>query len=229
MSKPSALKRSVYVWELPVRIYHWTNVILLPILMITGLYIGKPVLLTPGEAYSNFLMGKMRYIHALAAWLFISAFIFRFYWAFVGNEYAGFRPWRKGFVADGVDTVKYYLFLKKEHTVHIGHNVLAQLSYFFFMWIGSTIIILTGLAMQAEIHPGGFQDRYFGWVIPLLGNSFNVRSYHHLTAWAFVVFVIVHVYMAVRQDILDDDGAISSMINGHRFLLADGEGENDKD
>lgn len=216
-------KRSAYIWELPVRIYHWLNVALIPILMLTGLYIGKPPFTLSGEAYSIFLMGKMRIWHAWAAWIFIANFIVRFYWAFVGNKYAWFFPWGKGFLDDLWETVKYYLFLKKEHTIHVGHNALAMMSYFLFMWIGSVLIILTGLALQAEIHPGNLQDRLAGWLIPLLGQSFAVRSYHHLIAWFFVVFSIIHIYMAVRQDLLDDDGTVSSMINGHKFLLAEGE------
>lgn len=223
------LKRSVYIWEMPVRIYHWINFFLIPILFLTGIYIGKPILSTPGEAYNSFLMGKIRYWHGLAAWFFIANLIFRFYWAFVGNEYAHFRPWRKGFLSDGLETIKYYLFLKKEHTLHAGHNVIAQISYFFVMWLGSFFMVITGLALQGEIHPGSFQERFFGWVIPTLGNSFNVRSYHHLIAWTFVFFVIGHLYMVFRQDILDDDATVSSMVNGHKFLLADGEGRHDKD
>lgn len=224
------LKRSVYIWEWPVRIYHWINVALMAILIITGLYIGAPILSTPGEAYANFIMGKVRYWHALAAWIFIANLIFRFYWAFVGNEYAQFKPWRKGFFTDGIETAKYYLFLKKEHTVHGGHNVVAQLTYFLFMWIGSFFMIFTGFALQGELNPGGFQEKFMGWLIPLFGgSSFVLRSYHHLAAWAFVVFIIAHLYLVIRQDILDDDGTVSSIISGHKYLLADGEGENDKD
>lgn len=223
------LKRSVYIWEWPIRIYHWLNVILMVILIITGLYIGAPVFSSPGEAYSNFIMGKVRYWHALAAWIFIANWIFRFYWAFVGNEYAKFKPWRKGFFADGLETTKYYLFLKKEHTVHGGHNVVAQLTYFLFMWVGSFFMIITGFALQGEINPGGFQERFMGWLIPLFSNSYNLRSYHHLAAWAFIVFIIAHLYLVIRQDILDDDGTVSSIISGHKYLLADGEGEHDKD
>lgn len=222
------LKRSIYVWELPVRIYHWLNVILIIILFVTGLYIGKPFVNVIGDPTHTFLMGSVKYWHALAAWFFIANLIFRAYWALVGNRYAQFKPWRKGFFTDGWETLKYYLFLKKEHTLHAGHNVIAQLSYFFFMWVGSVIMVLTGLALQGEINDLSIQHRLFGWLETIFG-SFGLRSYHHLVAWTFPVFVIVHLYFAFRQDILDDDGTVSSMFNGHRFLLADGESENDKD
>jgi Ni/Fe-hydrogenase 1 B-type cytochrome subunit len=126
--------------------------------------------------------------------------------------------------------VKYYLFLKKEHTLHTGHNVVAQLAYFFVMWIGSFFMIMSGLALQREIFPGGFQDRIAGWMILLFGGqSYALRTYHHLATWLFIAFVVVHLYLVVRQDILDDDSTVSSIINGHKFVIADGEKNHDKD
>jgi len=218
------LKKSVYVWELPIRIYHWVNVVAITILMLTGLYIGNPVFSQPGEAYGNFLMGRTRLWHSLAAWVFIANFIFRFYWALVGNEHARFNPFRRGFVRDGWDSLKYYLFLKKEHTLHTGHNVIAQLTYFFVMWLGSFFMIMSGLALQGEVYPGGLQDKLAGWMIPWFsGMSYGLRTWHHLVAWLFVIFVVAHLYLVFRQDILDDDSTVSSIINGHKFVIVDGD------
>jgi Ni/Fe-hydrogenase 1 B-type cytochrome subunit len=223
------LKESVYVWESPIRIYHWVNVVLLVVLVATGLFIGHPIFTRPGEAGAVFIMGKVRLWHSMAAWLFIANFIYRFYWAFAGNEWAKFKPWRKGFLADGLESIKYYLFLKQEHTLHTGHNVVAQLSYFAVMWIGSLFMILSGLALQGEIFPGGFQERIAGWMIPLFGGgSYALRSYHHLTTWLFIAFVIVHLYLVIRQDILDDDATVSSIINGHKFVMKEGKPNHDQ-
>jgi len=223
------LKKSVYVWESPIRIYHWVNVVLILILVATGLFIGKPIFTSPGEAYAVFTLGKVRLWHSMAAWLFIANFIYRFYWAFAGNEHAKFKPWRKGFISDGIESVKYYLFLTKEHTLHTGHNVVAQLAYFTVLWIGSLFMILSGLALQGEIFPGGFQERAAGWMIPLFGGgSYALRTWHHLTTWVFIAFVVVHLYLVFRQDILDDDATVSSIFNGHKFVMADGEDNHEK-
>jgi Ni/Fe-hydrogenase 1 B-type cytochrome subunit len=35
--------RRVYVWELPVRVYHWINAVALVVLCVTGFLIGAPV------------------------------------------------------------------------------------------------------------------------------------------------------------------------------------------
>ncbi|HEX3015667.1 MAG TPA: Ni/Fe-hydrogenase, b-type cytochrome subunit [Desulfobacteria bacterium] len=222
------LKRPVYVWEAPVRIYHWLNALAIIILFVTGIYIGGPVMRPYGEASRNFVMGTMGLIHGITAYIFTANLIFRAYWAFVGNEYAHFRPWRKGFFQDGLATFKYYMFLSREHTLQLGHNVMAQLMYFFVMWLGSVFMILTGFAMRAAIQPGGVLDKLFGWVTVWLGSSSAVRNLHHLAAWAFVSFVIFHVYMVVRQDILDEDGTVTSMISGYKFALVGGKYEKDE-
>lgn len=216
----------VYVWEAPIRIYHWVNVILIVVLLVTGFYIGKPILTTTDPGGVHFLMARVRLWHMLAAWLFISNYIFRFYWAFKGNEHAKFKPWRSGFVKDGIDTLKYYLFLKKEHTLHTGHNVIAQLTYFLVMWVGSVLIIFTGLAMQGETNPGGFQDKIAGWFIVWLG-SYTVRMFHHLLAWLFVVFIVAHLYLIFRQELLDDDGTVSSIFSGYKFVITQPEGRSE--
>jgi len=212
------IKKTMYIWEWPVRFYHWLNVLLIIALLITGFFIGRPVFSQSGEATNYFLMGWMTLIHKAAAWLFIANTIFRFYWAFVGNEHAKFRPWRKGYFKEGAETVKYYLFINKHHPEHHGHNVVAELSYFFFIWIGSIVMILTGLILQGEVHPTSFQGKYFSWLLPLFNGSFEVRSLHHYLAWAFVVFIIIHLYLVIRQDILDKDGTVSAIISGYKFI-----------
>ena len=223
------LKQTIYIWEWPVRFYHWLNVVLIIALLVTGFYIGRPVFTQPGEATNYFVMGWMAFVHKCAAWLFIANMIFRIYWAFVGNEHSKFRPWRKGFFPDGHKTLKYYLFLSKEHTLEHGHNVVAQLSYFLFIWIGSIIMVLTGFVLQGEIHPGSFQAKYFGWLLTLFGDSMTIRSLHHYVAWAFVWFIFIHLYLVFRQDILDEDGTVSAIISGNKFIPVDYEPEPESD
>ncbi|HWQ77036.1 MAG TPA: Ni/Fe-hydrogenase, b-type cytochrome subunit [Syntrophomonas sp.] len=222
------LKKEKYIWQIPVRLYHWINVVLIITLLVTGFYIGKPFASQNGEPYNHFIMGKMRLIHGLAAWFFIANFIFRLYWGFVGNEYAKLLPQRKTFVAEVRDSLKYYLFFNKEHAPHAGHNVLAQFIYLTVIWIGSIFMMLTGLAMQGEIAPGGFQSKFFGWVISMFGMSSPVRTYHHLVAGLFVLFIIVHLYLVIRQDVLDRDGTISSIFSGYKYAAVEPEVVHDK-
>lgn len=215
---PSKLRAPIYVWQLPVRLFHWINAVAIVILFVTGLYIGNPILVAPGEAVGNFFMGNVRYWHGITAYIFTANLLFRLYWFIVGNEYSKMRFWRKEFWRDAVATLKYYLFLTREHTTHVGHNSMAQLMYLIFIWIASLVMILTGFAMRATATPDGFLG-LFSWVIPVMNSESQVRMIHHLFAWGYAAFLLGHLYMVFRQDILDDDGTVSSMINGYKYEL----------
>lgn len=209
----------VYVWELPVRIFHWVNAVAIVVLMITGIYIGNPFVGSsiPEEAYFSNLMGWARYIHFFTAFVFTATLIYRLYWAYKGNKYAKSNPLKRQFWKDVWQTVKFYLFLpnKKQHT--IGHNKLAELSYLIFIGLGSIVMIFTGYYLyfepQFESKLGGFFS-HFGVIFG--GDSFTVRSVHHLVAWCFVIFIVIHVYMAFRDDWLTRNGAISSIFTGYK-------------
>jgi Ni/Fe-hydrogenase 1 B-type cytochrome subunit len=78
-------------------------------------------------------------------------------------------------------------------------------------------MIVTGFALYGEgAQMGSWQERMFGWVIPLFGQSQDVHTWHHLGLWGMVMFVTVHVYAAVREDIMGRSSIISTMISGRR-------------
>ena len=49
----------------------------------------------------------------------------------------------------------------------------------------------------------------------------ELRVIHHVAAWYFPIFIILHVYLAFRADLLERSGAISSIISGGRFVATD--------
>ena len=70
--------RRVFVWQLPVRFFHWINALAIVVLCVTGYLIGKPpALMSSGEAYERFVFGWIRYIHFVAAYIFFFNFILR--------------------------------------------------------------------------------------------------------------------------------------------------------
>jgi Ni/Fe-hydrogenase 1 B-type cytochrome subunit len=56
----------------------------------------------------------------------------------------------------------------------------------------------------------------FGWVIPLFGQSQDVHTWHRMGMWGLVVFATVHIYAAIREDIMGGQSIVSTMISGHR-------------
>ena len=65
------LLRRVFVWELPVRYYHWINALCILALIATGIIIGNPpAIMTSREAYASYWFGTTRFIHFAAAYIF---------------------------------------------------------------------------------------------------------------------------------------------------------------
>jgi len=118
--------------------------------------------------------------------------------------------------------LRWYFFMAKEPKKYEGHNPLAQLAMFFFITVATVFMIVTGFALYAE---GQGMDHWmykaFGWVIPLAGNSLDVHMLHRMGMWAILVFVIIHIYVAVREDIMSRQSIISTMISGHRTFKDD--------
>lgn len=131
--------RRVYVWEQPVRIYHWLNALVLLALIVTGFYIANPLALqSKTEASFMYTMGWFRYIHFIAAYLFFFNPLFRLYWGFVGNKYANWKqfiPTSKRFIKEIWHVIKIdILMMKGKEHISIGHNALAGFIYFFHFY-----------------------------------------------------------------------------------------------
>lgn len=214
------LIHSIYVWEAPIRIFHWLNAASIMILMFTGIYIGHPFF-TPensGDAYSHFFMGWVRDVHFFTAFVFTANLIYRFYWTFKGNHYAKSQILQKSFWLGLIEVIKGYLFLPNHKPHYIGHNPLAQLSYWIFIGVGSVIMVFTGYFLLFQPQPDSIYGKSFAWVLFVFGgNDYQVRSWHHLVAWGFMMFVVVHVYMSIREDWLSRNGTMSSIFTGYKF------------
>ncbi|MFC4348588.1 Ni/Fe-hydrogenase, b-type cytochrome subunit [Kordiimonas lipolytica] len=219
---PSHTEEAVYVYEAPIRIWHWINVFAILTLCLTGYFIGSPPPTMSGEAYDSYLFGWIRYLHFVSAYIFLIGFLFRLYWAFAGNKHAKeiFAPkfWTRKFWSEVKHEVAWYAMLAKEPLKYTGHNPLAALvMHIMFVW-GSVFMIITGLALYGEgTGMGSWQFDYFSsWVIPLFGQSQDVHTWHHLGMWCIICFMIIHIYAAVREDIMSRQSIISSIFSGWR-------------
>ena len=212
--------RRIYVWELPVRAYHWINAIVLTLLCVTGYLIGAPVrLFDAPEAYQQYWFAWVRFIHFASAFIYVFNFAARIYWGFVGNQYATWRaffPLKKSQRQEIVDVIKADVLEVKLHgPISTGHNAVAGLVYFgtFLAFVFQTI---TGFALYSSMS-NSWLPRMFTWIVPLMGGEFSVRFWHHLFLWFFVTFVIVHIYLAFYHDYIEGRGTVSSIIGGWKF------------
>jgi Ni/Fe-hydrogenase 1 B-type cytochrome subunit len=211
----------IYVYEAPVRIWHWVMMLAMIVLVATGYLIGSPWSGPSREATFTYFFGTVRLFHFLAAWVFVVAFVVRVYWAIAGNHHARsiFIPpvWSGSWWGGMFRQMGYYLFIRKESPLWTGHNPLAQFAMFAMYVLGSIVIILTGLSLYAEQYGwGSVWMNLFGWVNVLLGDSNTVRLVHHLAMYYLLIFAVIHMYMVIREDVMSGESVVGTMINGLR-------------
>jgi Ni/Fe-hydrogenase 1 B-type cytochrome subunit len=211
----------VYVWQLPVRAFHWINAFCILVLGVTGYIVGAPIAFqSAAEASFSYWFGTVRFIHFTAAYLLLFNFLFRLYWAFRGNKYASWRnfllttraQWRELFDVLRVDILQ----LRKKPLESTGHNALAGLTYFasFLVFLFQ---VFTGFGLYAAMS-GAAIPRLFRWIVPLMGGDLAVRQWHHAMLWFFVLFTVVHVYLVAFHDYVEGRGVVSSMVGGWKFV-----------
>ena len=215
--------RSVYVYEAPVRAWHWVSALAITVLAVTGYFIGSPLHSVPGEASEHYVMGYMRFVHFAAGYVLAVALLARAYWAFVGNHHAHelfLLPLTKAAYWREVRAMlAWYLFLRPRPNQYVGHNPMARLAMFFGFLLITLFMIATGFALYGEgAQEGSWAHTAFtSWVIPLFGgNSQTVHTWHHLGMWGLVIFAILHIYAAIREDIMGRQSMVSTMISGYR-------------
>lgn len=226
LDTPVKKQTAVYVYEAPVRLWHWVNALSITVLGITGYLIANPLPTLPGEASDWFVMGYIRFAHFAAAYIFTIGFIGRIYWAFVGNHYSRelFCPpvFSRNYWKELGHEIRWYLFIEKEPKKYLGHNPLAAIFMVSIMFVGGIVMVLTGFALYAEQSgAGSWQDTLFGWLIPLVGQSQDVRMWHHWGLWIITAFVMIHIYAAIREDIVSRQSMVSTMISGWRMFKDD--------
>ena len=218
------ISRKLYVWQLPVRLYHWVNAIVIVALASTGYLIGSPpALQSASEASFGYWFGIVRFIHFIAAFTFFFNFLFRIYWGFVGNRFAKwdqfipYKPsqWKEIFHVLCLDILQ----ICKEPIKSMGHNALAGFTYF-LTFLAFLFQAATGFGMYSAMSDSWLPN-LFAWIVPLMGGDFGVRQWHHAMMWFFVIFSMIHVYLVFYHDYVEGRGTISSMAGGWKFIERD--------
>jgi len=217
--------KRVYVWEVPVRIFHWINVLSLTVLVLSGFLIANPpVLLSNAEPFNLHMFGTVRFLHFSAAYIFFFNMILRIYWSFVGNQFSNWRafwPFTKKNWSNFKHVLKIDILLKndkipQDKEISIGHNSVATFSYLVMFFV-ALIQIATGFGLYAD-SSSFWLPKLFNWVVPLLGGDFMTRTVHHITTWVFIFFALVHIYLVFYHDWLEGRGEVSSMFGGYKFV-----------
>jgi len=213
----------IYVWEIPVRLTHWINVLSIVVLSFTGYYIGNPyVSASPREWFGAYFMGTIRFVHFATAYIFIGSIALRTYWGFIGgNQWASWRALIPFVTPEGRGKLKhalqYYTFLRRDPPVILGHNALAGFTYAVIVLL-YFLQIFTGGALYGTVEPGSFWWTLTHWVFNIVSLQY-IRLIHHLIMWFLIAFALQHVYSAFLVDAEEANGLLSSIFSGWKFII----------
>jgi len=221
ITEDTPLKEPIYVFEAPVRIWHWTHTLSILVLIATGYLVANPLPSLNGEASDHFLMGWIRLIHFGSAFVFGVGFVVRFYWAWVGNKWSRqlfiVPIWRADWWKGLWHEIRFYTFTTRTMGKHIGHNPLAQAAMWLLNVVLGVFMICTGFALYSQgTGAGSWADTLFGWVFLVEPSSQTVRMWHLMGMWLMLLFVILHVYMAIRAEIMSRSNSVGVILSGWR-------------
>jgi Ni/Fe-hydrogenase 1 B-type cytochrome subunit len=169
------------------------------ILGFTGFYIHNP--------FFNWNMQQARTLHFIFMYVVLWNLVARVYWAFFGKgtdltkTHDAFGRDSKNFMVQEMnkgkflETVKYYLFLRKTHPATAKFNTLQKGTYNFW-----ALLLLvqgyTGFAIYGPFMNLGF----FEFGTGLVGGLMNMRMIHYFIMWVFIITSMIHIYLATAED-----------------------------
>lgn len=181
---------SIQVWDLPVRLFHWSLVGLVATSFVTV------------EMGGNAMIWHMR-----AGYAILGLLLFRVAWGFFGGETARFFSFVRGPSA----VFGYAKNLpKKDSAPHLGHNPLGG-------W--SIIAMLAALLVQAGTGLFANDDIFIeGPLYPWVSKSVSdaLTEFHEFNAGVIVALVSLHVAAVFFYLIYKRENLITPMITGRR-------------
>ena len=85
-------------------------------------------------------------------------------------------------------------------------------------------IILTGLILYVHVYHEGLGGLLYNALRPfevMFGGLAEVRTYHRILMWVVIIFLPVHIYMAVFNSIKGRDGSLDAIFSGYKYIRDD--------
>lgn len=210
-----------------LRITHWIRALAIIILTASGFYIAYPFIAPAhsGGEPVNFLNALFRSWHVIFGFVLIAVTIGKFYLFIFDKQSKIERASFKDFINPKIwiQQIGYYLLISKHPHGKGVYNPLQFLAYL-GVYISIIMISLTGLILYIHVYHEGMGGMLFDILRPvevMLGGLAWVRELHHIFMWVFIIFLPVHIYLAVFNSIYGKSGAMDSIISGYRWVKED--------
>jgi Ni/Fe-hydrogenase 1 B-type cytochrome subunit len=201
-----------------IRIFHWLRALSILVLVITGFYISWPFLVAPAST-DVLVQGWIRFAHIIFGFLLTSITFVRFYLFFFSRNNIERRSFKDVLsIKSWIAQLKSYLWMGKLDKAGV-YGPLQFMTYVAISFV-ALIICITGLVLYANVYHlgvGGMLGDVSAWITALCGGLAPLRIYHHYLTWAFIIFVVIHVYMAVWAGIRFKHNSVDSIVSGYDY------------
>lgn len=201
---------------------HWLRAIAIFVLTVSGFYLAY-VFVAPATSDEPvlFLNAKFRMWHQIAGFLLIAVTLFKTYLFLIDRVSMKERIAFLDFVSPKVwfQQIKYYLFLGEHPKLRGAYNPLQFVAYI-GLYAMVFVVCITGLVLYVHVYHDGLGGLLYDYMRPLevmMGGLAMVREIHHIAMWGILIFVPVHIYMAIFNSIMGQEGSIDSIISGYKF------------
>jgi cytochrome b len=190
MTEPEAARRPLLVWDLPVRLFHWTLVSLL-VVSFTTAQIG----------------GNAMQYHEWSGFAILTLVLFRLLWGFAGSTYARFTA----FVSGPRTALSYArTLLRGGPAFYAGHNPLG--GWMIVLLLVSLLVQTgTGLFANDDIMIEGPLARHVSKDVSDL-----LTRVHHFNFNVLLALVVVHVGAALFYLRVKRDNLILPLVTGRK-------------
>lgn len=183
-------RRTVAVWDLPTRLFHWLLVGLMAVSVVT-VEIG----------------GNAMRVHAWSGFTILALVLFRLAWGFVGSTPSRFKT----FLVGPRRVIAYALALSRpDPPHHLTHNPLGGWSV--VAMLGAVLLqAATGLFASDDIMTQGPLNRHVS-----SGVGHLLTDLHEFNADVILALVAVHVAAVIFHLVYKRDNLITPMITGEK-------------
>lgn len=199
------MKKQTYIYRSFERFWHWSQMLLIFFLILTGFEIHS--------SYTVFGFESAVKWHNIAAWAFLVLIIFAIFWHFVTGEWKQYIPTVK-YLKEQVQFYISGIFKGAPHptnkTRYNKLNPLQRLTYLGLKLLVIPVQVITGFIYMYYIYP----NNQFN-----IGGIEGIAIIHTAGAFALMVFIVVHVYLTTTGHTVT--ASISAMITGWEVVDVD--------
>jgi len=187
-------EQKIRIWDLPVRLFHWTLVVLMVVSYVTA------------QAGGDWMK-----LHFWSGYAILTLLLFRIVWGFVGSTTARFAHFVKGPLA-AIEHLKELAGTDRPRDV--GHNPLGG-AMVIALLLGLLLQVVAGL-FAADTDEGTVS----GPLANLAPDKWVDRAtaFHHFWINVLLALVALHVLAALTYLVWKRQNLIGAMVTGHKPL-----------